>query len=44
MPIKKKKNSKFTKILLWLIIATLITLMIISFSTPQHMTEIVVYP
>lgn len=44
MPIKKKRNSKFPKIIMWLLILILITLMIVSFSTPQHLTEIVVYP
>ncbi len=45
MPIKKKKqNSRFPKVLMWILIITLIALMIISFSTTSHMTEIVVYP
>lgn len=44
MPIKKKKNFKFAKILTWTLIVVLVVLMIISFSTTQHMTEIVVYP
>ena len=41
---KKNKNSKIPKILMWTLIAILVVLMIISFSTPAHMTEIVVYP
>ena len=44
MPIKKKKQTKFPKIIIWFLIISVIALMIISFSTPQHMTEIVVYP
>ena len=45
MPKKKKnKNSKFPKILIWTLIVILIILMIVSFSTPVHMTEIVLYP
>lgn len=44
MPIKKKKNHSFRKFLLWLLVATLVVLMLISFSTTQHLTEIVVYP
>ncbi|MDW2995192.1 MAG: hypothetical protein R8N24_04200 [Alphaproteobacteria bacterium] len=44
MPIKKKKNTKAKTILIWALIAIFIILMIISFPTTQHMTEIVVYP
>ncbi len=44
MPLKRKKNHSFLKVLIWLVIATIIILMMISFSTPQHMTEIIVYP
>lgn len=44
MPLKRKKKTKFHSILVWAIIAALILLMIISFPTTQHMTEIVVYP
>ncbi|MBO5739617.1 MAG: hypothetical protein J6R52_00940 [Alphaproteobacteria bacterium] len=45
MPKKKKiKTSKIPKILIWTLIVILIILMIVSFSTPVHMTEIVLYP
>ena len=44
MPKKKKTNHKMLKVLIWLLIAVLVILMITSFSTPVHMTEIIVYP
>lgn len=44
MPLKRKKTSKFPRILMWTLIAILVVLMIISFAPTQHMTEIVVYP
>ena len=44
MPLHKKKNNTFIKILIWAIVLALIALMIISFAPVQHMNEIVVYP
>lgn len=44
MPLKQNKNSKIPRILMWILIAILIVLMVISFAPTQHMTEIVVYP
>lgn len=44
MPIKKKKNTNFRKIILWASVIALIILMIVSFPATQHLTEIVVYP
>ncbi len=44
MPLKRKKNSNVGKILMWGLVGVLIILMIISFPSVQHMTEIVVYP
>ncbi len=43
MPLRKK-NTKRNKIIIWTLIAILIILMIISFSTTQNVTEIVLYP
>lgn len=44
MPIKKKKNNTFIKVLIWAIVLTIIALMAISFAPVQHMNEIVVHP
>ncbi len=44
MPLKKKKNIKVSKVLLWVIIIALIVLMIISFEPTQHLTEVALTP
>lgn len=44
MPIKKKSRAPMRQIIIWLLIAVLVILMIISFPAPQNITEIVVYP
>lgn len=43
MPIKRKKNTGVRKIIIWIIIIVLIALMIVSFDTVQHTTEIVLF-
>lgn len=42
MPLRKK-NTKRNQIIIWMLIAVLVILMIISFPTTQNVTEIVLY-
>jgi len=43
MPLHKKKTNK-TKYIIFILVAVLIALMIISFAPHQNVTEIVLYP
>lgn len=45
MPLRnKQKNTLRNKIIIWSLVVILLVLMIISFSAPHNVTEIVLYP
>ena len=45
MPLNNRRNhTTRNKIIIWSLIFILVVLMIISFPTPQNMTEVVLYP
>lgn len=44
MPLKRKKNDTIRNIFIWILVAVLLAMMIISFAPVQHMNEIVVFP